>query len=157
VVGEYVNPEPDVYLVKVQRVESLQTKNGDPMWKLSLSISEGNRTGTTYQGLWFTDFWAFSKKAIPRVKGICQKMGWGGSDGVRKEDILTQEAVVQTERKGGDSQWADELKIPWSFGSVNYWPHMDQALADIEGGPKPAARGGMPVESKQGGQDEIRW
>jgi hypothetical protein len=67
------NAEPipsGTYTCQIAKVEEAQTRHGDPMWKLRLSVVEGSQKGRPV-----FDNLPFSSAATERVKLFCEALG----------------------------------------------------------------------------------
>ena len=70
--GEFAVIPDGVYRVAVDGIDERQTNAGDPMWRVTLRIVD---PGLKFHGRRVFDTWAFSPKALPRMKLIASRFG----------------------------------------------------------------------------------
>ena len=70
--GEFAVIPDGVYRAVVDGIEERRTNAGDPMWRVTLRIFD---PGLKLQGRRVFDTWAFSQKALPRMKLIASRFG----------------------------------------------------------------------------------
>ena len=80
-------PVPDgEYVCRLSDIETDTTRGGDPMWKLRWVVESGEHAGRL-----LFDNLVFSKKALPRVKLVCEACGLDVSGAVDLEPPLLLE------------------------------------------------------------------
>src|SRR5262249_19231883 len=79
-----------IYIVVVERIEERRTKGGDPLWRVCLRIRGGRGPGGRQKGRCVFDSWAFSPKALPRIKLIAEAFGL---DARTDRELSTREFV----------------------------------------------------------------
>lgn len=82
-------PEGD-YVCQITDIEVVRTRTGDEMWKLRLTVQDGE-----FAGRLLFDNLAFSQKALSRVKLVCGVCGIDTNGAVDLQpDMLLDKAVI---------------------------------------------------------------
>jgi hypothetical protein len=70
--GEFPVIPDGVYRAVVDGIEERRTNAGDPMWRVTLRIAHPE---IRFKGRRVFDTWAFSRRALPRMKLIASRFG----------------------------------------------------------------------------------
>lgn len=139
--AEDFSPVPDgKYHVRVVEIEEKVTRNGDPMWNLTLEVQEGPYAGRT---IW--DSLTFTAAALKRVKLVLSRLGVDVSGKVKLDPslIMDREAIVEAvveEYQKSDGGTGKKSKVPFA-GYEKYSAEAMAALAK----PGAGANGGAAV------------
>lgn len=92
--GTYAPVPEGRYRAEIIDVEESATRNGDELWKLTLSIAEGDSEGRR-----IFDNLVFSPKAMPRVKMICSRLGVdvSGRVDLKPDALIGKTCVINVE------------------------------------------------------------
>lgn len=88
-------PEGD-YLCRVKKVEESSTRDGDDMWKVQLSVAQGDHVNRI-----IFDNIVFSEAGLPRAKLILRRMQFDVSGEVEifPKDLIDRYVMVTVEHK----------------------------------------------------------
>jgi hypothetical protein len=108
---------PDgLYRVVVDAIEERRTRSGDEMWRVTLKVTAGGPAGPRAAGRRLFDNWAFSRKALPRMREIALAFGLDASRDreVTRRDFLGREAQVEVRTRRSSHEGRFENFIPYA-------------------------------------------
>jgi hypothetical protein len=109
---------PDgLYTARVEGIEERRTRGRDALWRVCLRIVGGGRPEGGASGRCVYDSWAFSSRALPRLKLIAARFGLDvGSDReVSPRDFIGREidVEVRSRRFELDGEEREENFVPY--------------------------------------------
>lgn len=109
---------PDgVYAARIEDIEEKETRGGNALWRVCLRIVGGGRPEGSANGECVFDNWAFSPRALPRLKLIVARFGLDvDSDReITPEDFIGREVDidVRARRFELDGETREENVVPY--------------------------------------------